>query len=196
MEVYKILCRYYILHIASFGSLPCFLLFSFCATWRRNRMPLYHLNFEGEGVGGGVGVWVIWFVQEFFFPKPLEIEFFPDMQRCNIFSSVIRHERYFFSVQEYFSPGISLQKIFFPSKSVCIIFFSEITHNPSPLKSQMVGPLQKMNCLNMALKTMSFSIFKKSIIIHKQKTKEINVECVFLSDKDRTKLYVHFFRPK
>ena len=143
-----------------------------------------------------LGVWVIWFVQEFFSPKPLVIEFSPDMQRCNIFSSVIRHERYFFSVQEYFSPGISLQKIFFPSKSVGIIFFSEITHNPSPLKSQMVGPLQKMNCLNMALKTMSFSIFKKSIIIHKQKTKEINVECVFLSDKDRTKLYVHFFRPK
>ena len=87
-------------------------------------MPLYHLNFEGEW---GVGVWVIWFVQEFF---------------------------------------------------------------------QMVGPLQKMNCLNMALKTMSFSIFKKSIILHKQKTKEINVECVFISDKDRAKLYVHFFRPK
>ena len=59
-----------------------------------------------------LGVWVIWFVQEFFSPKPLVIEFSPDMQRCNIFSSVIRHERYFFSVQEYFSPGISLQKIF------------------------------------------------------------------------------------
>ena len=39
---------------------------------------------------------------------------------------------------------------------------------------------------------MYFSIFKKSIIIHKQKTKEINVECVFISDKDRAKLYVHF----
>ena len=143
-----------------------------------------------------LGEWVIWFVQEFFSPKPLVIEIFPDMQRCNIFSSVIRHERYFFSVQEYFSPGISLQEIFSSRNQNCTIFFSEITHTPSPLKSQMVGPLQKMNCLNMALKTMSFSIFKKSIIIHKQKTKEINVECVFISDKDRAKLYVHFFRPK
>ena len=101
----------------------------------------------------------------------------------------------FFQCRNIFRRAFPYKK-FVPSKSVCIIFFSEITHNPSPLKSQMVGPLQKMNCLNMALKTMSFSIFKKSIIIHKQKTKEINVECVFLSDKDRTKLYVHFFRPE
>ena len=141
-----------------------------------------------------LGVWVIWFVQEFFSPKPLVIEFSPDMQRGNIFSSVICHERYFFQCRNIFRRASPLiQEIFSPSKSVCIIFFSEITHTPSPLKSQMVGPLQKMNCLNMALKTMSFSIFKKSIIIHKQKTKEINVECVFISDKDRTKLYVHFF---
>ena len=77
----------------------------------------------------------------------------------------------FFQCRNIFRRAFPYKK-FFPSKSVCIIFFSEITHNPSPLKSQMVGPLQKMNCLNMALKTMSFSIFKKSIIIHKQKTKE------------------------
>ena len=156
-------------------------------------MPLYHLNFEGEGGGGEMGVWVICFVQEFFSPKPLVIEFFPDMQQCY---SVIRHERYFFFSTGIFFAGHFLTRNFFPSKSVCIIFFSEITHTPSLLKSQMVGPLQKMNCVNMAFKAMSFSVFKKSKIIHKQKTKEINVECVFISDKDRAKLYVHFFRPK
>ena len=44
-----------------------------------------------------------------------------------------------FFTEGIFSPGISLQN-FFPLKSVCTIFFSEITHTPPPpLKSQMVG---------------------------------------------------------
>lgn len=45
-----------------------------------------------------------------------------------------------FFTEGIFSPGISLQN-FFPLKSVCTIFFSEITHTPpaAPLKSQMVG---------------------------------------------------------
>ena len=78
-----------------------------------------------------LGVWVIWFVQEFFSPKPLVIEFSPDMQRCNIFSSVIRHERYFFSVQEYFSPGISLQEIFSP-RNQSVLYFSLKSLIPPP----------------------------------------------------------------
>ena len=149
-------------------------------------------EFWGRRGGGGVGGMGDLVCARIFFPQTCGDRIFPDMQRCNIFSSVIRHERYLFQCRNIFRRAFPYKK-FFPSKSVCIIFFSEITHNPSPFKSQMVGPLQKMNCLNMALKTMSFSIFKKSIIIHKQKTKEINVECVFISDKDRTKLYVHFF---
>ena len=44
---------------------------------------------------------------------------------------------FFFQCRILFFPGISLQA-FFSSKSVCRIFFPEITHNP--LKSQMVGP--------------------------------------------------------
>ena len=122
LEVYKILCRYYI-HIASFGSLPCFLLFSFCATWRRNQMPLYYLNFEGGRERGGMlGVWVIWFVQEFFSPKPLVMEFFPDMQRCNIFSSVIRHERYLFQCRNIFRRASPYKKFFPLEISLYYIF--------------------------------------------------------------------------
>ena len=42
-----------------------------------------------------------------------------------------------FFTEGIFSPGISLQN-FFPLKSVCTIFFSEITHTPPP-------PTQKSN---------------------------------------------------
>ena len=67
--------------------------------------------------GAGGGLWIIWFWKEFF---PLT---------------------YKAIVYQVFPC-----KIFFPSKSVCRIFFSEITLTPYPcLKSQMVGPRTGFN---------------------------------------------------
>ena len=48
------------------------------------------------------------------FPKPLDIEFFsPSYYRCMIFfPCVIGHQRHFFSVQDIFPLGISMQDFF------------------------------------------------------------------------------------
>ena len=73
-----------------------------------------------------------------YFKTSLELEIFsPAFNGVGVFFSIVRRERYFFSVQDIFFPGIYLHALFL-SKSVCRTFFSEITHNP--LKSQMVGP--------------------------------------------------------
>jgi len=75
-----------------------------------------------------------------FFPKLLETEVFPPAHNdVRFFLPALYTMRDFFT-EGIFSPGISLQN-FFPLKSVCTIFFSEITHTPlpPPLKSQMVG---------------------------------------------------------
>ena len=152
--------------------------------------------FEFWGEGGGVlGVWVIWFVQEFFSPTPLVIEFSPDMQRGNIFSSVICHERYFFQCRNIFRRASPYKKFFPLEISLYYIFLWNHSYPLPPQKSNG-RPITENELPEHGFENNVFSIFKKSIIIHKQKTKEINVECVFLSDKDRTKLYVHFFRPK
>ena len=73
-------------------------------------------------------------VVRIFYRKPLETD-----NGIRLFSSIIRDERYFFSVQDIFHQVFPC-KIFFPSKSACrIIFFlkSPIPH----LKRQMFGPL-------------------------------------------------------
>ena len=49
------------------------------------------------------------------------------------FFGIIRHERYFFSVQDVFFPGIYLHAFFPPEISLQDIF-SEITHKPSKVK--------------------------------------------------------------
>lgn len=134
MEVYKILCRYYILHIASFGSLPCFLLSSFGATWRRNRMPLYHLNFEGDGGGGGCWGYG-WFslCKNFFPPNLWWWNFLLTCNGVTFFPALYAMKGIYFSAGIFFA-GHLLTRNFSPSKSVCIIFFSEITHTPPPSK--------------------------------------------------------------
>ena len=66
----------------------------------------------------------------------LVIEFFPDIQGCKILFSQIENYtswKTFFSVKDLF------RQVFFPSKSVCRIFYSEVSH--TPLKCQMVCPL-------------------------------------------------------
>ena len=104
-------------------------------------MPLYYLNFEGEGGGGGVlGVWVIWFVQEFFSPTPLVIEFSPDMQRGNIFSSVICHERYFFQCRNIFRRASPYKK-FFPPRNQSVLYFSLKSLIPPPPSKVNVRPI-------------------------------------------------------
>ena len=88
-----------------------------------------HLTFEGR-YGFGLG--------QIFFPKPLEKTFFPDIQRCKIFCSIIQHERYFFQCRNC-SPSISLQDFCFPRNQVCRTQF--FLKSPiSPLISQMVVP--------------------------------------------------------
>ena len=64
-----------------------------------------------------------------FFSQPSgERILFPDIQRCKFFPSIIRHERYFFR-------QIFPCKIFFPSKSVCrIYFFLSQPYPPSKVK--------------------------------------------------------------
>ena len=47
-------------------------------------------------------------------------------------------ESFFFSIQEIFSQGISLQVIFSPRNQSAGYMFFEITHIPPPLQSQMV----------------------------------------------------------
>ena len=140
MEVYKILCRYYILHIASFGSLPCFLLSSFCATWRRNRMPLYHLNFEGEGRGGVGGMGDLVCARIFFPQTSGDIIFSWHATVLHFFQRYTPWKVFFSSAGTFFA-GHFLTRNFFPSKSVCIIFFSEITHTSSPLQKSNGRPI-------------------------------------------------------
>ena len=85
---------------------------------------------KGVGVGGGLYGW-FGLGKNFFFPNLWSLNLFPDTQRCKIFfPSIIGHERYFFSAR-IFSLGITLH-YFFPSKSVCRIFISEITHTLRP----------------------------------------------------------------
>ena len=73
-------------------------------------------------------------VVRIFYRKPLETD-----NGIRLFSSIIRDERYFFSVRDIFRQVFPC-KIFFPSKSASrIILFlkSPIPH----LKRQMFGPL-------------------------------------------------------
>ena len=72
---------------------------------------------------------MIWFVYEFFFLNPLVKEFFfLTYSGVSFFPSIIRHERYFFR-------QVCPCKIFFPSKSVCrIYFFLSQPYPPSKVK--------------------------------------------------------------
>ena len=81
---------------------------------------------EKTEAGGGSSMSYLVCVR-IFFPKPLEIEFSPDIQQCRNFflSSIIHHEKNFFC-------QVSPCKNFFPLKSVCRIYFSEITHTLPP----------------------------------------------------------------
>ena len=63
------------------------------------------------------GVWVMLLTDlvwgRIFFQNSLELEIFsPAYNGVKIFFSIIRHERYFFSVQDIFSPGIYLHAFF------------------------------------------------------------------------------------
>ena len=78
---------------------------------------------------------MIWFSVRIFSPKPLEPDIFsPAYNGVRFFSSIIRHEIYFFQC-----------RIFFPrNQAIGRIFFSEISYSlmhPPPLKSQTFGPL-------------------------------------------------------
>ena len=68
------------------------------------------------------------------------------MQQCKIFfSSFIRHERYFsFILGIFFFARYFLARIFFPRNQSAGHIYTEITHTPFPLKSQMVGPLHEI----------------------------------------------------
>ena len=79
-----------------------------------------------------------------FFLKSLEMEFFS--QTYNIVRlSALRDK---FSVQDIFSPGISLQEYFFSQISVQDIFFWNHPYTPPnlPCKSQIFGPLGNHHC--------------------------------------------------
>ena len=68
-----------------------------------------HLTFEGEGDMGDLA-WL-----RIFSSKPPEIEFFPQQTTVqDFFSSMMPHERFFFSVQELFSPSYFLARFFPP----------------------------------------------------------------------------------
>ena len=54
--------------------------------------------------------------------------FFSDISRCKIFFSIVRHERYFFSVQDIFLTR-NLFACFYPLEISLQDIFSEITHN-------------------------------------------------------------------
>ena len=68
------------------------------------------------------------------------ISFSPTYNGVRFFSKIISHERYLFLVEEFFSPGISLQEFFFPSKSFFKKFFP-ILKSPHIPKSN--GRLRK-----------------------------------------------------
>ena len=64
----------------------------------------------------------------------LELEIFsPTYNGVRFFFSIVRHERYFFSVQDIFLPGIYLHA-FFLSKSVCRTVFLKSPITPSKVK--------------------------------------------------------------
>ena len=123
---------------------------------------------------------MIWFGQEFFFTKPLVIGFFPLHTKPSRQVLACENIRFssLFAAGDVSRGGTSRAKrphrrrarrngcfrrlgrvfpsrIFFPSKSVCKIFFSKITHTskepmgsypypPLPLlRIQMIGPLYK-----------------------------------------------------
>ena len=166
MEVYKILCRYYILHIVSFGSLLVFFCPSFAQHGDEIECP-YHLNFYfGRLGGGGEGGWYGWFgFCKNFFPQTsgdtiiIIVRFFPALYAM---------KSIFFQCRNFFRQAFPYKKCISLEQSVGN-FSLKWPIPPSPLKSQMVSPLQEINCLNMASKTVSFSVFKKSLIIHKEK---------------------------
>ena len=75
----------------------------------------------------GRGLWV-----RIFSLKSLELEIFPPTYNSVrfIFQHYIRHERFFVSVQDIIFPSYILAS-FFPSKSVCRIFFLKSPISPS-----------------------------------------------------------------
>ena len=91
----------------------------------------------------GRPIWLLGGIQVRTFPQTSEAWIFPPT-----YSGVRFFQHYtpwaicffvdmFYPVQDIFLPRYFLAR-FFSSKSLCRIFFSEITHNP--LKRQMVGP--------------------------------------------------------
>ena len=90
-----------------------------------------------DSCGGGGYRWSVWV--RIFFLKSLELEIFSlTYKSVSFFVSImyIMSDNYCFSVQDIIFLSYILATLF-RSKSVCRIFFSEITHNP--LKSQMAG---------------------------------------------------------
>ena len=100
-----------------------------------------HLTFDGD-MGDSV---------KKFFPKPLEIKFFPQTYNSVIYIYIyiyiffFQHntpwEIHFFQCRNFF-PQVFPFKIFFPSKSVNSLFFSEITHTPFPPQKSNGWPLR------------------------------------------------------
>ena len=93
---------------------------------------------------GGIGD-LVW--ERLFFPQTSgDIIFFLTLTtwRCKIFSQHYKPWKIFLFSAKTFSARYFLARIIFSSKSVCRIFFPEITHTPPPrLKSQTVGPLRR-----------------------------------------------------
>ena len=80
---------------------------------------------------------MIWFGQEFFFLKYLVIELFsPDIHGCKNFFQNYTPLKIFFSVQKFFSPGISLQKLVsFEISPWDTFFLKSPIPSPPPQKS-------------------------------------------------------------
>ena len=121
------------------------------------------------GWGGGEGGWYGWFgFCKNFFPQTsgdtiiIIVRFFPALYAM---------KSIFFQCRNFFRQAFPYKKCISLEQSVGN-FSLKWPIPPSPLKSQMVSPLQEINCLNMASKTVSFSVFKKSLIIHKEKNQK------------------------
>ena len=67
------------------------------------------------------------------------------MQQCKIFFPALYAIKiFFFHSRNFFFARYFLARIFFPRNQSAGHIYTEITHTPFPLKSQMVGPLHEI----------------------------------------------------
>ena len=96
---------------------------------------------------------------------------------------------FFFSAEIFFARPF-LTRNLFPSKLVCEKIFSEITHTPLPPQKSNGRPITENKLPEHGFENSVFSVFKNPLIIHREKTKEINIErCARSGPKKPTKTY-------